>query len=333
QVLGEIAAGDASEKNLGARTAIHVMTGAPIPEGADAVVEQELTTIRNGTVLVPSALTAGRNIRRKGEDIRAGQIAVQKGRLLKAPEMGVLASIGISSLEVFRKPTVAILTSGNELVAVDSKLEPGKIRNSNAYSLLGLVKQALCMPVDLGIVPDDEEILSRKIKEGLTHDALITSGGVSVGKYDLMLKALENVGVVRKFWKVNIKPGGPFAFSVYIRKDQKIPVFSLPGNPVSTVVTFLELVLPGLMRLTGISSPSKRLQLRARLDHDIRKNDKKRHFSRGILRNEGGELFVKTTGPQSSGILTSMVLANCLIVIPEDQQDLKAGELVDVEIL
>ncbi len=333
QVLTEVPAGEVFKKSLDRGTAAYVMTGAPIPKGADAVVEQEIVSTQNGTVRISSGVKEGRNIRRKGEDVKAGEVVVRKGTCLTASHLGALASIGTSSLLAFKKPNVAFLTSGNELVDVDSELLPGKIRNSNAFSLTGLIQEAYCSPVDLGISPDEDEALMNRIKEGLQNDALITSGGISVGKYDLVLKSLENVGVLCKFWKVGIKPGGPFAFGVFTRAGATVPVFSLPGNPVSTVVTFLQFVLPGLQKLMGMNLPSKRLVLRARLEVDIHKKDQKRHFSRGILGNEAGQLVVTTTGSQSSGILTSLTKANCLIIIPEETQDLKAGENVEVELL
>ncbi|MBI3006272.1 MAG: molybdopterin molybdotransferase MoeA [Ignavibacteriales bacterium] len=332
KVLEEVQAGDVSQKTLEKGTAVHIMTGAPIPDGADAVIEQELTSSRNGTVGIASPVIKGKNIRRKGEDVRAGQVVVRKGTRLSASHMGALASVGRASVVVFRKPKVAFLTSGNELVRVDSALGPGKIRNSNAYSMLGLLEEAQCSPVELGMTPDNEEVLTRKVNEGIHNDALITSGGVSVGKYDLMLKAMENASVERKFWKVNIKPGGPFAFGVFKRNGKAVPVFALPGNPVSTMVTFLQFVLPGLQKLMGMI-PSSRLHVKARLEHDITKKDSKRHFVRGIVRNEAGALVVTTTGSQSSGVLTSMTAANCFIVLPEERKDPKVGEEVEVELL
>lgn len=333
EVVAEIAAGSISDKPLRQGTAIRVMTGAPIPAGADAVVEQEVTAPRNGSVQILSSVAEGRNIRKKGQDVKAGQIVVGKGTFLRASHLGTLASVGIDAPLVFKRPRIAFFTSGNELVNADADLEPGKIRNSNEYSLMGLIREAHCEAVALGNAADDEGVLKQSIREGLRYDALITSGGVSVGKYDLVLNVLENVGVVSKFWKVNVKPGGPFAFGVFKRNDSVIPVFSLPGNPVSTVVTFLQFVIPGLQRLMGMAQTTNRVQLRALLEHEIHKKDRKRHFSRGVLRNEGGHFFVSTTGSQSSGVLTSMTRANCLIVIPEEVENLKAGEEVEVELL
>ena len=333
KLVAEVPAGDPSGLRLAPNTAAQIMTGAPVPDGATAVIEQELIQVRNGSIHVTVPVKKGKNIRKRGEDIRAGDTAVRKGSFLQAAHLGVLASIGASSVEVYKRPKVAFFTTGNELVEVGPALSPGKIRNSNTYSLFGLIRETHCTPVNLGVVRDDEAALQEKVVQGLAHDALITSGGVSVGKYDLILRILAELQVEQKFWKVNVKPGGPVAFSTYEKAERKVPVFSLPGNPVSTVVTFLQFVKPGLEKLMGMQPIRPLLTLKAFLEHEIKKTDKKKNFSRGILRNEMGKLLVKTTGSQSSGALSSMVAANCLVLIPEDKEVLKAGDEVEVELL
>ncbi|MBI3786793.1 MAG: molybdopterin molybdotransferase MoeA [Ignavibacteriales bacterium] len=333
-MAGEVAAGEVYPDVLRKQNAIRVMTGAPIPQGADAVLEQELVATQNGYVKITMHVAEGRNIRRKGEDMRKSDIALRKGTVLTSASVGVLASLGITSVHVSRKPGVALLTTGNEIVDVEEKITSGKIRNSNAYTLQGLIKECGCEAIQLGHANDSEEELERKMKEGLAQDVLVTSGGVSVGKYDFVLKTLEKLGVEIKFWKVNIKPGMPIAFGVYSASSRApVLVFALPGNPVSTMVTFLQFVRPVLHKMMGVDLSQKSLKLRAALEHDIQKHDGKRHFMRGIVRNENGNLIVKTTGSQSSGVLTSLASANCFILLPEERKEFKAGSIVDIELI
>jgi molybdopterin molybdotransferase len=334
KLLAEAPAGRSPDVRLRPGTAIRIMTGAPVPEGADSVVEQEQTEIRNSSVMIHTAPAVGRNIRRRGEDIRAGSVVLRKGTRLNPGAIGVLASIGIEHVTVYRRPSVAVLTTGTELVGVSQIPGPGQIRNSNAYSLTSLLRQHNAAPVDLGIASDSRSELRVSIRKALANDALITSGGVSVGAFDLVLDALKTEGVEIHFWKVNIKPGMPMAFGIKTTDDgRKIPVFALPGNPVSSMVTFLQFVRPGLEKLSGALKPEPPLRIRAVLGEDIRKKDRKRHFVRGIARNENERIVVGTTGSQSSGVLTSMAAANCFIILPEEAGDLKAGDPVEIELL
>jgi molybdopterin molybdotransferase len=334
RLAGEVAAGAILPRELSAHTAVRIMTGAPIPSGADAVLELEALSIQNGSVRISKPVRAGRNIRRKGEELRAGTTIVRPGTYLRAAHLGLLAMLGYAKVRVYRKPSVAVLTTGNELVDLGQPLQPGQIRNSNAYALSGLLREAGAEPVNLGTARDDEQVLREQLREGLKYDALVTSGGVSVGAYDLVMKALEGLGVEKKFWKVNIKPGMPMFFGLYQASEQgrAVPVFGLPGNPVSTMVTFLQFVRPSIHAMQGRTDGDP-LRLNARLMHGYVKNDGKRHYLRGILQSENGRLAVQSTGTQSSAALTSMVLANCLIVIPEERREIQAGEEVEVEML
>ncbi len=332
-VIGEIAAGSEFLPAIQSRTAVRIMTGAPIPPGADAVVELEAVAVKNGSIVLSGPVAAGRNVRRKGEDIRAGEVAVKAGTRLSAVHLGVLASLGVHRVRVVRKPRVALLTTGNELVEVHEKPKPGQIRNSNAYTLWGLAAEAGGEPVRLGVVRDNVDDLRRALQPGLDAEVLITSGGVSVGAHDYVLTVLKQLGVEIKFWKVNIKPGMPMVFGVYERErgSRRTLVFGLPGNPVSTMVTFLQFVRPALLTMTGQPAfPS--IRLKARLLSDVLKRDGKRHFVRGVLRQEGDGLVVETTGTQSSGALSSMARANCFIILPEEARDQKAGVQVHVEL-
>jgi molybdopterin molybdotransferase len=334
-VVGEVGAGDVYSGRVNDGTAVRIFTGGGLPAGADAVIEQEGVEAVNGKIYVRGPVPRGKNVRSRGEDIAKGSIILQKGVVVSAARLGILASIGLAQVRVFSVPRVAVLTTGNELAGVDEPLEPGKIRDSNSYTLSSLVRESGCEPASVGRATDSSADLQKKIRIGLESQALITSGGVSVGERDLVLRALEEIGVEIRFWKVNIKPGMPFAFGVYRREGttRTVPVFGLPGNPVSTMVTFLQLVRPALFKMCGRIDGDSRLKLLARIEHDYEKRDGKRHFARGVLRNENNELLVRISGSQSSGVLTSLSVANCLIVIPEEASVIKAGSSVQVELL
>ncbi|HTY37604.1 MAG TPA: molybdopterin molybdotransferase MoeA, partial [Bacteroidota bacterium] len=216
ELQGEVGAGDSFASGIGAGKTVRILTGAMIPPGADAVIEQERVTVRDGRIRIEALVEKGRNIRRRGEDIRSGQTVLTKGSLVTSARVGVLASLGARSVPVFKTPRVAILTTGNELVDVDQPLEGGKIRDSNAYTLSALVRDAGCIPVMIGRAADSSSDLRTKLVAGLGCDALITSGGVSVGDRDLVLETLKQIGAEVRFWKVNIKPGMPFAFCLHL---------------------------------------------------------------------------------------------------------------------
>ena len=333
KLSSEIPAGRSASEEVRPGSAMRIMTGAPVPAGADAVVEQEMAETKNGMVGVVGPVTPGRNIRRKGEDIKEGTTVLKAGRALTPARVGVLASLGIQMVRVCKKPRVALLVTGNELVEVEKNPGPGQIRNSNGFTLEGLIRQSGGEPVNLGIVPDTPADLAARLRMGLVHDAVVTSGGISVGKYDLVLETLKSEGVEIRFWKVNIKPGMPMAFGIWNSKKRAgVPVFALPGNPVSSMVTFRQFVRPGLEKLAGLE-PVEPLRVKAVLGENIRKDDGKRHFVRGIARNGTNGIIVITTGSQSSGVLTSMATANCLIILPEDARGMKQGDSVEIELL
>ena len=330
KIVGEIAAGIVASKELQSGEAMSIMTGAKIPSGCDAVVQQEWVEKKDGErVTIIKPVNKGHNIRSAGADIQSGATVLQAGRRLRPQEIGVLASLGRQFIEVHRRPCVAILATGNEIVEIDTPLTEAKIRNSNAYTLAALVKELDCEVMNLGIARDDRNELKQKIMEGLGADLLITTGGVSVGKYDLVIDVLKEIGAEIKFWKVNIKPGMPLMFALF----NSIPIFGLPGNPVSSLVTFLQFVKPALQKVMGQKFTDARYKIQAKLDHEIRKNDGKRHFVRGILESKNGALRVRSTGSQISNILSSLAKANCLIILPEELEYVGAGEEVEVELL
>jgi molybdopterin molybdotransferase len=333
KILGEVAAGEIARITVEPMHALRILTGAPLPHGADAVVPLENVEERNETIRISSPTAPGSSTRERGEDIKRGETVLLRGTRIDAAHVGVLASLGCTNVAVFRKPTMAILTTGNELLSVTESPRDGMIRNSNAHSLRALALENDCEPIDLGVARDNEEELLRKIREGLKYDLFVTSGGVSAGKYDYVLDSMKKAQVNLKFWKVNIKPGMPFAFGTYAKEGRDVLVFCLPGNPVSTVVTFLQFVRPCIQRMMSGSNNSTRVCLRARLEQPLSKRDGKRHYHRGIVRSEEGKLYVRSTGNQSSGVLSSLVKANCLITLNEQQSEFAEGEEVNVELL
>lgn len=331
-IIGEVQAGSLFEGEIGSGQTVRIMTGAPLPRGADAVVEQEAVVVEGKTIRLSESIFKGKNIRQQGDDVKVGETIILKGTKIGPAEMGLLASLGVSHVNVFRKPVVAILTTGNELIGVSEIPGPGQIRNSNAYTLFAMLTHLECETKILDPARDEEGSLQTSISKGLGYDVLITSGGVSVGKHDRVIEIMRQAGVDIKFWKVNVKPGKPLAFGILQKGEQSVPVFALPGNPVSAMVTFLEFVKPGLLKMMGATSTDS-LTITAELEENISKHDAKRHYLRGIVRNDFGRLVVRTTGTQSSGVLSSLVKANCLIILPEEKRHFIVGEKVEIRLL
>lgn len=329
KVVGESSAGNPFRKNVGENEAVRIMTGAKLPAGADAVVPIELVeALDDETIQVAAPVRIGAHVRRAGEDVRRKETVLRKGELLTPARIGLLASLGYSKISVARKPRVHILATGDELAEIEDNLKDGQIRNSNSYTLASYVEQAGGEPAILGIAPDKKKKLRKAVERALNCDVLLITGGVSVGKYDLVKDVLERVGVKIKLWRVNIKPGKPLVFGTF----GKTLVFGMPGNPVSTSVTFLQFVRPAMRRMLGDVS-AERLQLHAILDEPIAKHDRKRHFVRGIAASKNGQMHVRTTGTQSSGALSSVANANCLIILPEKTSSLTKGRQVLIELL
>ncbi len=331
QVLEDVAAGYTAKRSVGQMQAIRIMTGAPLPSGADSVVMVEDTwpsSAMRDTVKILKGAKKGENVRYAGEDVKRGEAVIRKGDILKPGCIGMLASLGIGEARVFRKPKVAILATGDELVEIGQALSPGKIRNSNAYSLYAQVLRAGGLPALLGIARDKKKDLERKIKKGLAADMLLVSGGISVGDYDFVKDVLNNLGTQMKFWRVAMKPGKPLAFGLM----RKIPVFGLPGNPVSSMITFEQFVRPALLRAAG-AREIFRLRLPAILKDNFRKKKGLRYFLRVVLENKNGSLYASLTGPQGSGILKSMVKADGIMELPEDAEEARAGDSAQVTYL
>ena len=326
-VVETIAAGYAPTKQVAAGQAARIMTGAMMPQGADAVVMQEVTQQDADEVKIFESIDKTGNVRFTGESVAEGQQVMGKGKHLRPPEVSMLASLNCAEATVHRKPTVAIVSTGDELTPLGERLEPGKIRDSNRYGLYAQVEEAGGIPIDMGIAPDDEAETERIFRAALAKaDALITSGGVSVGEHDVVKTVLAKLGEIN-FWRVAMKPGKPQAYGI---ADGK-PIFGLPGNPVSSLVVFELFVRPALLKMAG-HTDLLRPTFKATLAETITNRDGRVNYMRAILKVSDGEITAQTTGPQGSGILHSLVLANGLITIPTGTT-LNTGETVDAQFL
>lgn len=331
-IVDEASAGRVASRPLAPRQAIRIMTGGLVPEGADAVVEIESTSESDGIVSVRRAVRSGEAIRRVGDDMRAGELVIETGKRLTPGDIGVLATLGVVNVPVRVQPKIGILSTGNELVEPWRQPGPGQLRNSSSAALYALCSEAGAEPIDLGIARDDREELEEKLEQGLRFDIFLTTGGVSAGAYDYVQQLLPALGVDIRFHKVNIKPGRPVLFGVHQAGPDETLVFGLPGNPVSTLVTFGQFVRPAIRGLMG--QRGEPMRLRATLTTPLKKSDEKRHFVRGVVeRDIDGTLRVSSTGSQSSGAMSSMSCANCLIVLTEHDRSKEIGEIVELELL
>ncbi|MDQ3855990.1 MAG: molybdopterin molybdotransferase MoeA [Chloroflexota bacterium] len=329
RILSNLPAGYVSDRTVEPGTAIRIMTGAPVPEGADAVVQVELTDRQGDDVLVQAEVARWRNVRHAGEDVRAGETVLARGARIRPAEVGVLASLGLERVPVVRRPKVGILATGDELLELGEPLAAGKIYNSNAYSTAAQVLEAGGVPVRLGVARDTQDSLRGKLGAALQAgvDMLISSGGVSVGDFDLVKDMLAAEGEV-DFWQVNMKPGKPLAFG----RLAGVPMLGLPGNPVSSMVSFELFGRPALHKMLG-QPLSPRPQVTARLLDRYHKTDGRRHFLRVRVEERDGEHVARLTGEQGSGILTSLSRANGLAVVPESSAGLRPGDQVTVSML
>lgn len=326
KVIGTAFAGKPFNAEIPADCCIRIMTGAVVPADADTVVMQEHTSTKSESVTIERVPAPGANIRLAGEDIAIGQTVLARGHRLQAADMGLLASLGIGEIEVYRTLKVAFFSTGDELVDPGKSLHPGQIYNSNRYSLWGMLHALGAIVSDLGNVADDPVILEKTLLAAAAeHDVVITSGGVSVGEADFMKQLLAKHGQVL-FWKINMKPGRPLAYG----KIGNAHYFGLPGNPVATMVTFYQFVQDALKDLMGANRMAA-ISFAVECVNAIKKAPGRTEFQRGILFKEEEHWKVKTTGEQGSGILSSMSQANCFIVLNEKTGALQAGTLVEVQ--
>jgi molybdopterin molybdotransferase len=326
RVVGEIAAGAFPDRAVGPGEAMRIMTGAPMPDGADTVVRVEDTDNASDVVTIAAATPKGIATRNAGEDLRKGDRILTDGTVLRPADIGLLASVGRARVRVRKRPRVAVFSTGDELVDLDAPLERGKIRDSNRYTLASALRATGVEPWVRGIVLDSPDALRAALREGTAADAIVTSGGVSVGDHDHMKPVLSELGTI-DFWAIAIRPGRPLAFGEIRDGDRRVPIFGLPGNTVSALVTFEIFVRPALLRMQGRADVT-RPRVKARLLEAVDKPDFLRVFARGI--HDGNTGTVRLTGPQGSGILRSMSLANCLIDLPVGPTRVEQGALVDV---
>ncbi|MCP5038773.1 MAG: molybdopterin molybdotransferase MoeA [Rhodobacteraceae bacterium] len=325
-VVDEVPAGSRLERVIGQGEAVRIMTGAPMPDGCDCIVIQEDVTRDGDALTVPTGQVQGKWIRRTGQDIAKGSEVFAKGHRLTPPDIGMLASLGRSSVDVVRRLKVAVVSTGNEVVQPGNPLELGQVYDSNRHSMIAVL-QALGVDIlDLGIISDDREAIKTALLKGADEaDVVLTSGGVSVGDYDLVKDVITEVGVI-DFWKVRMKPGKPQAHG----RIGKAVFFGLPGNPVSVLATFLLLVRPAMLVMMGCAPAPLREMVLPFKGEPILKTHGRAEFARGIIHYDGADTSVSSTGSQNSGILTSMSKANAFIVLPVEPCEVHQGEMVTV---
>ena len=331
-IVGSVFAGGGFDGTVAAGQCIRIMTGAPMPDGCDTVVPQEFTTARSDTsvTIPPGVVKPGDNRRLKGEDLQEGSPALHRGRILRPADIGLIASLGIAEVPVQRRLRVAFFSTGDELRSIGEPLDPGCVYDSNRYTLYGMLTRLGCDIIDMGVVRDDPVLLEEAFRNACENaDAIITSGGVSVGEADYTKQIMAKLGDVT-FWKIGMRPGRPMAFGKIASNGKSAYLFGLPGNPVAVMVTFYFLARGALLRMMGSNAEPLPL-LRVASQSAIRKKPGRTEYQRGILSTDAsGNRQVRITGSQGSGILRSMSEANCMVVLHHDQGNVNAGDPVDV---
>ena len=314
KVVADLAAGYVLDEPIPAGAAVRIMTGAPIPPGAEAVVPFENVELEGDEVLIFKPYSMWKNIRHAGEDVKKGELVLPQGKILRPQEIGMLAALGRAQVQVHRRPRVAILSTGDEVIDVTDPWQPGKIRDANSYSVAALVRKYGGIPLRLGIAPDTIQALTSKIEEALAAgaDFILTSGGVSMGDFDVVKKVLATEGEMH-FWRARMKPGKPMAFG----EIRGVPLLGLPGNPVSSMISFELFARPAILTMLGRKKLEKPT-IDAILVDPIKRKDNRRHYLRVWLEEKDGQTYAHLTGDQGSGILLSMVQAQGLAIIPEE---------------
>lgn len=329
-VIETLPAGYVASRTVEPGTAIRIMTGAPMPDGADAVVIVEVTESEGDEVRVFRSVAPGASIRRRGEDVTAGTVVFAHGTDLRAGEIGFLASLGRPYVTVSRRPRVAILSTGDELIEAGQPAEAGKLVNSNAFSLAALAKEAGAEATVLPIARDTLEDISAALVAAAEADVVVTSGGVSVGDFDFVKAALDGLGARTNFWRIAMKPGKPVVFAELRGR----PFFGLPGNPVSCMVGFHLFVWPALRKMLGVEAGRlMRPEVTAVLSGPVKSSGERRNYQRAVIAWRDGRLVAETKRAQGSGVLSSMVAANGLVVVPEGTRHIAEGESVRVQLI
>jgi molybdopterin molybdotransferase len=328
KIIEDIPAGKVARKKIKKGEAARIMTGAVIPEGADSVIRQEDTKKNGKSVVIYTSAEKGTNIRFAGEDVRKGELIVKKGSALRSADIGMLAALGKAFISVYQKPRVAIMSTGDELVDIETNPPLGKIINSNSYSLAAQVLECGGIPIMLGIAKDKKIDLQEKFKTALHADVIISSGGVSVGDFDFVKDVMGQIGNAMHFWQVAMRPGKPLAFGAI----ESVPLFGLPGNPVSAMVSFEQFVRPSLLKMQG-HKKIFRQTIQAVCAQEVQKSAGFKHFIRAVVKKEKDQYIASVTGDQGSGILKSMVMANALIVMGENETRIKKGAVVTIQLL
>lgn len=337
KVVGQVFAGGSYPGTVGSGEAVEIMTGAPVPAGTDTIIMREMTERQGDNMTFSGPVTVGQHVRQRGEDINAGAAVLSAGCLIRPQEQGLLASLGMQKVEVYRQLTVAVFSTGDEVVSQGQALPENSIYDTNRFTLQGMLQRLGCRVIDLGIIEDNQQVMESTLSEAAGQaDMVISSGGVSMGQADYIKLALQAVGEIN-FWRIAMRPGRPLAFG-QLDADTgtdigsgKTPFFGLPGNPVSVMVTFLQFVQPALRKMMG-QRDWQPLRMTAVAEHRLKSRLNRIDYSRGIYRiNDQGRLVVSSTGAQGSGILMSMVQANCLIEIGEQYSHIEAGERVLIQ--
>lgn len=330
RVTGSVAAGYVADHSIEEGTAMRIMTGAPVPPGADAVIQIELTQYdgpESSWVELQQEVAQGNNIRPAGEDMQAGQVVIQRGTEIGPWEIGILATLGYAVVSVIRRPRVAILATGDEIIDIHEPLSPGKIRNSNSYMLEAMVRRTGIEATRLGVAQDTVESLRAKFREAMTYDLILTSGGVSVGDFDLVKDIMKEQGNIN-FWRINMRPGKPVAFG----SIGNIPLLGLPGNPVSSAVTFELFGYPILRKMQGHTWLLKP-QVNVVVEDGVPDQVMRRHYVRAHVEWRDDHFVARTTGNQGSNIMTSLLQANAFLIVPEGGTIVKPGDMVKAMML
>ncbi len=333
ELISEEAAGNFQHLPVNKGQAAMIMTGAPIPPGADAVIPREEVEESPTQIVISRKVKQGENVRFQGEDVKEGETVLERGTLINSPTVGLLAALGFYQVEVYRQPVVGVLATGSELLEVDQPLKPGFIRNSNTYALQAQIASAGANFVNLGVVSDKLEEMVTTLERALSQcDVILTTGGVSMGNYDLVKEAFEKLEARKVFWKVAQKPAKPLAFYVFERGDNRNYLFGLPGNPGAVAISFEEYVRPFLKLLSG-RNDYRAVEIEAKMKHEVKKKRGRLNFLRVKLTYKDGEYLAESVGLQGSGILKTLTRTTGLALIPAEVDYVSAGEKVRVHLV